>query len=914
MSTRCLHVLTFFAAIVFAGLVGAHSDLEKPLFVATDGVDDGRCHDADNPCKTIGYALDRVGKGGQVRVATGHYKIANVGDLFHLVSGVVNVRGGYRSTDHFQQATTDASVLIGVPQEYRALLGSRGFHVLADGKAINRSLVSEAKSMLALHEKLKSSLNSAPCVAGQVSGLACENVTLHSHVALADVSATPSAAADVWGFVDLNTNREYAIVGYNIGTAVFDITDAENPIEVGFVDGQNTVWRDIKVHQFFNASENRWNAFAYVTTDGSSDGLFVIDLTELPYRISRRSYSGDFSAAHNIYAINTDFGTGLSLNGNAPSIIVAGSNNGGGRFRVYSLADPASPGFTAIPNVNNNDYMHDAASMIIRDSRKDSQCVNAADYCEVLFDFNESTVDVWDITNAASPVRLSRTPYTNSAYTHSGWPSEDGQFLFVHDELDEQNLGLQTTLRTFSLADLTAPVEVNAWSGPTAAIDHNGFVRGNRYYMSNYSRGLTVLDISDPAAPQPAGRLDTYPFSDAANFVGAWGAYPFFHSGNIAISDINSGLYIIADDSRDSAAGSLSFAQASFASSEGNALSITVQRIGGSTGAVSVALEIVPATGNGSDLGAQSGTLTWADGDSADKVVTIDTTVDGVSEGLERLLVKLVAPTGGATIAARSVTSLYVGDPGDPAIVEFAENTIDLTERGFAKAIVTFHRSGNATAAASVDYALSAGDAIAGDDYQGTTDGTINWPDGDADPKWIELLITDDGSGETDEFIELTLSGANGANLGATTSLRINILEGGGANQAPNANAGTSQNVQSASQVTLNGSSSNDPDGDTLTYQWTQTMGPSVNLSNANAATATFTAPSVTSDTLLQFQLQVSDPSALVDASTTNVTVSATGGSNLNGGGGGGAGDFLLLALLASITGLRTTVTRKDVA
>jgi hypothetical protein len=41
-----------------------------------------------------------------------------------------------------------------------------------------------------------------------------------------------------------------------------------------------------------------------------------------------------------------------------------------------------------MPGSGGNDYMHDAASMIITDSRKDTQCVNATSYCELLFDFN----------------------------------------------------------------------------------------------------------------------------------------------------------------------------------------------------------------------------------------------------------------------------------------------------------------------------------------------------------------------------------------------------------------------------------------------------------------------------------------------------------------------------------------------
>ncbi|MDH3747501.1 MAG: choice-of-anchor B family protein [Gammaproteobacteria bacterium] len=916
MTRFCVSTMSLLlATALIAGLTFAHSDMDKPLFVANEGVDRGRCLDPKAPCRTVGYALSRVGKGGQIRVAAGRYQITDPTDVFHLVSGLVNARGGFETADNFQQPTSATTTLIGVPQEYRSVLGSRGFHIVADRKGLDSTAVRTTEKMLALHNSMATSMPSAPCVGGTVNGLACQDTELLSHVAFSDVSANPGTAADVWGFVDLNTNREYAIVGYRTGTAVFDVTDAENPREVGFVDGQATTWRDIKVYQFFNAAENRWNAYAYVTADGSTDGLFIIDLTELPHRISRQSYVSDFSAAHNVFAINTDFGTGLSLTGAAPSLIIAGSNNGGGRFRVYSLASADSPSFVVIPNVSVNDYMHDAASMIIRDSRKDTQCVNSADYCEVLFDFNESTVDVWDITIPANPVRLSRTQYVNSAYTHSGWPSEDGQYLFVHDELDEQNFGLQTTVRTLSLADLTSPVEVGTWSGPTTAIDHNGFVRGNRYYMSNYSRGLTILDISDPTTLNLTGRLDTYPFSDGANFVGAWGAYPYFHSGNIAVSDISSGFYMVGDNTLDSPQGSLSFTQSSFAGAEGDVIAVTVQRSGGSTGNVSVGLNLMPATADESDIAGQAGALTWVDGDTADKQITFTVAADGAAEGLERMLAKLVAPTGGATLLPASVASIYVGDVGDAAVIEFDKDVIDINERGFAVAVVAITRSGAAIGAASVDYSLSGGNATTGSDYQGVTSGTVSWADGDADSKWIEFPIVDDGTGEADEFFEITLAAPSGASLGGKTLARINIFDGDGANQAPNAVAGSSQTVQSGALVTLNGSASSDADGDSLTYQWTQTLGPTVTINNVAAASVSFTAPTVTSDTLLQFRLEVSDPSGLNDTSTTNITVRAqVGGNGFGSSGGSGAFGGLLLAILTAMLLARRRISRTDFA
>ena len=126
--------------------------------------------------------------------------------------------------------------------------------------------------------------------------------------------------------------------------------------------------------------------------------------------------------------------------------------------------------------------------------------------------------------------------------------------------------------------------------------------------------------------------------------------------------------------------------------------------------------------------------------------------------------------------------------------------------------------------------------------------------------------------------------------------LQVNILDGNGSNAAPNAIAGTNRTVGSGTQVTLDGTGSNDPDGDSLSYSWTQTLGPAVTLNNASASSASFSAPTVSSDTLFRFQLAVSDPGGLNDSSTVAITVTASGSSS--GGGGGGAISLWLLALL----------------
>jgi hypothetical protein len=62
--------------------------------------------------------------------------------------------------------------------------------------------------------------------------------------------------------------------------------------------------------------------------------------------------------------------------------------------------------------------------------------------------------------------------------------------------------------------------------------------------MSYYKDGFVCLDVSDPTNPVYVGRYDTYP-STSGTYEGAWGCYPFFPSGNVIISDISTGLYVL---------------------------------------------------------------------------------------------------------------------------------------------------------------------------------------------------------------------------------------------------------------------------------------------------------------------------------------------------------------------------------
>ena len=88
----------------------------------------------------------------------------------------------------------------------------------------------------------------------------------------------------------------------------------------------------------------------------------------------------------------------------------------------------------------------------------------------------------------------------------------------------------------------------------------------------------------------------------------------------------------------------------------------------------------------------------------------------------------------------------------------------------------------------------------------------------------------------------------------------------------PTANAGVNQSVSEGANVTLNGSGTH-PMGTIVGYAWSQLAGPVVTLAGAATATASFVAPLVTVDTVLTFQLTVTDNAGRTAADAVDVLV-----------------------------------------
>ncbi|WP_109302095.1 choice-of-anchor B family protein [Aquimarina sp. AU474] len=374
-----------------------------------------------------------------------------------------------------------------------------------------------------------------PCQNGLAGSYPCNDYDLMSTITLSQMNA--GAGNDSWGWTDPQNGKEYALIGLNNGTAFIDISNPTNPVYLGKLPTatSNSSWRDVKVYQ----------NHAFIVSEASNHGMQVFDLTRLrnvanpPQTFTADTRYTEFGNAHNI-VINEDTGYAYVVGAQRNS----GPYRGGPLF--INIQDPKNPinagGFLS---GGQRAYTHDA--QVVTYSGPDTNYTGR----EILIGSNEIEVVIADITDKNNPVTLSTIKYSDVGYTHQGWFTEDMRYFILGDETDEQGVGFNTRTVIFDFLDLDNPIEHMTYTGPTAAIDHNGYVKGDKFYLANYRAGIRVIDISDIANKNMTeiGFFDTYTSSNGAAFNGVWNVYPYFNSGNIVISDIEGGFFLIKKSS-----------------------------------------------------------------------------------------------------------------------------------------------------------------------------------------------------------------------------------------------------------------------------------------------------------------------------------------------------------------------------
>jgi len=377
---------------------------------------------------------------------------------------------------------------------------------------------------------------------GEAALFECSSVDLLSFIPLGDMEAERGINTnDVWGWTDSESGREIVLVGMTNQTAFVDVTNPGTPLYLGRLpmpEGSNvTVWRDMKVYD---------NHMFVVADNAGEHGMQIFDLTHLrgldgsePVTFTEDARYDRIHSAHNI-VINEDTGYAYSVGSSG------GGETCGGGLHMINIQDPKNPEFAGCfqdmtTGRDRTGYSHDAQCVIYHGPDED--------YAgrEICLGANETALSIADVTDKTNPVAVSMATYPNVAYSHQGWLSEDHQYFYMGDELDETGGNVETT-RTliWDLADLDDPVLAREYMAETKATDHNLYIVGNTMYQSNYKSGLRVLDVSDPENPVPVGNFDTQPYGgDDAQMSGSWSNYPYFESGIVAVTSGDEGLFIV---------------------------------------------------------------------------------------------------------------------------------------------------------------------------------------------------------------------------------------------------------------------------------------------------------------------------------------------------------------------------------
>jgi len=312
---------------------------------------------------------------------------------------------------------------------------------------------------------------------------------------------------DVWGYTAPD-GHEFALVGHRTGTYIFDVsTNPHDPIEVGFIPGTNSTWRDLKTHGYY----------CYVVNE-SGGGMDIISLEDPfnPYKVG--SYTSSTATAHNMFIAD-----GYAyLVGSAGASAQTNSWQG---IIILELSDPENP--TELGRWEET-YIHDI------------YVKNDTAYACDIYNGSLAIIDVSDKTN---PTTMLVHNYSNYG-CHAVWITDDsryavtadeenGGFIYIHDIQDFNNINMVATWY---------PDEPEVQNKSA----HNVLIKDDLLYVSYYVYGTRIVDISDPYNPTEVGYYDWYPGQQGL-YNGNWGVYPYTENGLIYSTDYSgNGFFVMS--------------------------------------------------------------------------------------------------------------------------------------------------------------------------------------------------------------------------------------------------------------------------------------------------------------------------------------------------------------------------------
>ena len=319
---------------------------------------------------------------------------------------------------------------------------------------------------------------------------------------------------DIWGYTSLD-GREFALIGQWNGTSIINIsTESGIPELVEFIPGSFSTHRDIK----------SYGQYIYIGTEANrpdpdsenfeilEQGIQVVSMIDPDSPQLINEWDGVVQS-HNI------------MSENDPYLYVVGSNESDNAWGVADLIilDISNPESPYKIGEWNGDYIHDV-------------CLDG----DILYGMGIYTDSIYaiDVSDKSNPELL--ISWNGIPSSHACWVSEDGNTLFSASETQYGHI------MSWDVSDLSNINYLDEWFpefGEEWSV-HNIFYKNGFLFASYYAFGLQIIDVRNPREMEIAGFFDTYPYSGAGLFDGAWGVFPYFNSNRIIVSDRTYGLFV----------------------------------------------------------------------------------------------------------------------------------------------------------------------------------------------------------------------------------------------------------------------------------------------------------------------------------------------------------------------------------
>ncbi|MFB2806433.1 Calx-beta domain-containing protein, partial [Microcystis sp. BLCC-F209] len=384
-------------------------------------------------------------------------------------------------------------------------------------------------------------------------------------------------------------------------------------------------------------------------------------------------------------------------------------------------------------------------------------------------------LQIFNISNPNSPVKLGESTFSISTQDILYSVQVAGNYAYV--------AAGSRGLKIIDISNPISPTLKGEYFGSSSASAEDVQVVGNYAYVAYGVAGLDIIDISNPSSPILAAS-----YAPVTEAYGPFGIVQKVTNYVTSVEVVNNYAYLTVQAAKDLGglwildvnqftgtnqppSVGLAVSPASVTEDGTSNLVYTFTRTGVTTNALTVNYTLGGTATLNTDYTrtGTTNTVTFA-ANSSTATVTVDPTADTTVESDETVTLTLAAGTGYKVGTTTPVTGTIKNDDVTLPSITLAVSPSSVTEDGTTNLVYTFTRSGVTTNALTVNYTLG-GTATLNTDYTRTgTTNTVTFAAGSSTAT-VAVDPTADTTVESNETVILTLAAGTGYTVGTTTAV-----------------------------------------------------------------------------------------------------------------------------------------------